>query len=565
MNHSDPENVPAVWQIGDVILDRYEVKQVFTGGGMGLVYRVHHRDWAMDMAVKSPRPEFFQSQQHIENFEREAETWVNLGLHPHTVSCYYVRRLGGIPRIFTEFVDGGSLAEGIRSRRLYEGEPDTAMERILDIAIQFAWGLHYAREQGLIHQDVKSGNVLVSTDGIVKVTDFGLAKARVLEGDTPMSSPGQSVVVSSSGMTPAYCSPEQGNGRPLSRATDIWSWALSVFEMFVGESPCRYGGKFAAEVFASYLKEGSRDEGLPSMPPSLARLLTDSFQRDPAQRPRELRSVANRIIAIYEGIFNKTYPRDEPKAVELLADNINNRAISLRDLEAYAESNHMLEEDLRTYPRHLPLVFNHEILGWRSGKSTDLALLAELKAIRKTQTNDWRATYAEGLAHLERWDIESAITLLETSVRLGGDRDVIAALRRTFGFDDLKLSYVASASLGAACRYAVSGHTDKTLRLWNVTSLCRERQKGGAAPLLISRPHCVEETGRVQDKFAVLLKDAHRELIRGEYSNCLNLVEAARSLEGFELAKIALDIRAHAGLRCSRRGIRRAWRRFSGA
>ena len=113
-----------------MILDRYEVKQVFTGGGMGLVYRVHHRDWAMDLAVKSPRPEFFQTQQHIENFEREAETWVNLGLHPHTVSCYYVRRLGGIPRIFTEFVDGGSLADWIRSRRLYEGGPDRAMGRM---------------------------------------------------------------------------------------------------------------------------------------------------------------------------------------------------------------------------------------------------------------------------------------------------------------------------------------------------------------------------------------------------------------------------------------------------
>jgi serine/threonine protein kinase len=132
MNYNDPENAPPVWQVGDGILDRYAVKQVFTGGGMGLVYRVHHRDWAMDLAVKSPRPEFFQTQQHIENFEREAETWVNLGLDPHTVSCHYVRRLGGIPRIFTESVDGGSLADWIRSRRLYEGGPDRAMGRMKD-------------------------------------------------------------------------------------------------------------------------------------------------------------------------------------------------------------------------------------------------------------------------------------------------------------------------------------------------------------------------------------------------------------------------------------------------
>jgi hypothetical protein len=92
LNYPDPDKVPAVWQVGDVILDLYEVKEIFTGGGMGLVYRVHHRDWAMDLAVKSPRPEFFQTQQHIENFEREAE----MGEPWHTVSCYYVRRLGGI-------------------------------------------------------------------------------------------------------------------------------------------------------------------------------------------------------------------------------------------------------------------------------------------------------------------------------------------------------------------------------------------------------------------------------------------------------------------------------------
>ena len=124
-----------------------------------------------------------------------------------------------------------------------------ALERILDITIQFAWGLHYAHEQGLIHQDVKPGNVLVNTDGTVKVTDFGLAKARALAGETPISSAGQSILVTSGGMTPAYCSPEQANGKPLSRKTDIWSWAISVFEMFVGEPPCRYGGQLASEVF----------------------------------------------------------------------------------------------------------------------------------------------------------------------------------------------------------------------------------------------------------------------------------------------------------------------------
>ena len=173
---SEAESFADTWKPGDVILDLYEVREVFTSGGRGLVYRVRHRGWNMDLAVKCPRPEFFQSEQDKADFEQEAETWVKLGLHPHLVTCHYVRRLDGIPRVFAEYVAGGSLAEWIRSRQLYAGGPTPALERILDVAIQFAWGLQHAHEQGLVHRDVKPGNVLLTSEGIAKVTDFGMAR-----------------------------------------------------------------------------------------------------------------------------------------------------------------------------------------------------------------------------------------------------------------------------------------------------------------------------------------------------------------------------------------------------
>src|SRR5262249_6517877 len=102
----DQAAVPVVWHVGDVLLEQYEVTGELGEGGMGTVYKVHHRGWNVDLAVKSPKPDIFARAGGNENFVREAETWVTLDVHPHIVSCYYVRTLGGIPRIFAEYVEG---------------------------------------------------------------------------------------------------------------------------------------------------------------------------------------------------------------------------------------------------------------------------------------------------------------------------------------------------------------------------------------------------------------------------------------------------------------------------
>src|SRR5262245_50870904 len=146
------DGIPLVWEPGDVILDLYEVRAFdertpFCEGGMGRVHRVWHRQWQTHLAVKSIHPGRLKSPQAAADFQREAEEWVNrVGLHPHVVCCHYVRVLGGLPRVFVEFVDGGSLHSWIASGRLYEGGHEEALQRILDIAVQFAWGLHYVHE-----------------------------------------------------------------------------------------------------------------------------------------------------------------------------------------------------------------------------------------------------------------------------------------------------------------------------------------------------------------------------------------------------------------------------------
>lgn len=100
----------ARWQIGDVIFDQYEVKGILGEGGMGIVYWIYHRQWNIDLAVKTPKLAVFLKDGGKEGFIREAETWINLDLHPNIVSCYYVRTLDGLPCIFAEYVAGGSLS-----------------------------------------------------------------------------------------------------------------------------------------------------------------------------------------------------------------------------------------------------------------------------------------------------------------------------------------------------------------------------------------------------------------------------------------------------------------------
>ncbi|MGB3345639.1 MAG: serine/threonine-protein kinase, partial [Candidatus Humimicrobiia bacterium] len=182
--------VPKIWNKGDIILDLYEVRDELGVGGMGKVHKVYHRGWNIDLAVKSPNEDSLSRAGGIDEFINEAETWINLDLHPNIVTCYYTRTLGNIPRIFIEFVDEGSLKKWIKEGKL------TELKDMLDVAIQFAWGLNYSHKQQirkdekLVHKDVKPANVLMTKDGTLKITDFGLSKAR-------------------GGMTPEYCSPEQ--------------------------------------------------------------------------------------------------------------------------------------------------------------------------------------------------------------------------------------------------------------------------------------------------------------------------------------------------------------------
>ncbi|MFC9624936.1 protein kinase [Streptomyces sp. NPDC056930] len=482
---------PESWQPGEVILDLYEVLDVVHSGGMGVVHRVRHRGWNVDLAVKTPRPELVASAGGRRRFEAEAGTWVGLGLHPHTVNCSYVRTVDGLPRVFAEWVDGGSLAEAVTGGRLYEGGPVTALRRILDIAVQIAWGLDHAHAAGLVHQDVKPANVMLEPDGTAKVTDFGLAGMRQAGNGTPHDAPPD---VTFGGMTPAYCSPEQAlaaTGRReirLTPATDVWSWALTVLELFTGRRPTRHG-QAAAEALEELMAGGPADARVPAVPPAVVGLLRQCFVTAPEARPAP-GDLADVLADLYGDLTGTPFPRRAPQAVGLLADGLSNQALSLLDLGRAEEAEALWREAVAADPHHPTAGFNYGLYQWRKGDKTDLELVAELEAARDVGGDARLAGRLLGFVHLERDDRERAVELLREAAREEPESaeiaEALAEAERRPGLRPVVLTghvnSVTAVAVTADGRRVLAGDYHGRVRVWAAdTGRClRELTPDGA-------------------------------------------------------------------------------------
>ena len=300
------------WQPGQVLLDDFVVESLLGEGGMGKVYLVRSRSSRLAFAVKRAKG---LGDVERRNFLAELQTWIGLPEHSNLVPCRFFRTLGEEVLIFAEYVEGGSLSEWIRGRKLYEGSPKAALERVLDVAIQVAWGLHCLHELGLVHQDVKPGNVLMAGEpraavqGVkAKLSDYGLARAKAAGWERYVPELGRSILFSSGGLTPAYCSPEQANGLPVTRKTDIWSWGVSVLEMFAGDVTWR-SGQMGAEVLEDYLREHENDGVITEMPDGVVEVLRVCFRGEPAQRWESLAEVVDRLKAVFHETAGVRYGR----------------------------------------------------------------------------------------------------------------------------------------------------------------------------------------------------------------------------------------------------------------
>ena len=255
----------------------YEILAPLGAGGMGEVYRATDTKLNRDVAIKVLPAAFANDSDRMARFEREAQVLASLN-HPHIAAIYGLQESDGMRALVMELVEGPTLGEQIGGRAM-------ALEEALPIAKQIAEALEYAHEKGIIHRDLKPANVKLTTDGHVKVLDFGLAKA--LEAPAPAAgnpsiSPTLTIEGTRAGMilgTAAYMSPEQARGKAVDKRADIWSFGVVLYEMLTGKQP--FAGATVSDTLAAVVKTEPDWE---QVPPKVRRLLQHCLEKEPKKR-----------------------------------------------------------------------------------------------------------------------------------------------------------------------------------------------------------------------------------------------------------------------------------------
>ena len=263
-------------------LGPYEITAQIGEGGMGEVYRATDTKLKRDVAVKVLPSALAADPERLARFQREAEVLASLN-HPNIAAIHGLEESEGIKALVMELVEGPTLADRIAQGAI-------PVDEALPIAKQIAEALEAAHEQGIIHRDLKPANIKLRPDGVVKVLDFGLAKA--LEPTGAMS-PGMSQAptittpaMTQAGMilgTAAYMSPEQARGKPVDKRADIWAFGCVLYEMLTGKRT--FAGDGVPETLARVIERQPDWSLLPQETPEpLRRLLRRCLAGDPRER-----------------------------------------------------------------------------------------------------------------------------------------------------------------------------------------------------------------------------------------------------------------------------------------
>ena len=264
----------------------HEIVREIGRGGMGVVYEARDTRLGRPVAIKVLPPDKVADPERKRRFIQEARAASALN-HPNIITVHDINEDDGVDFIVMEYVDGKTLDELIPSNGLRSS-------LALKYAIQIADALAKAHDAGILHRDLKPSNLMVTTEGRVKVLDFGLAKLTDRSASSPDDATFSANPVTGDGLvmgTAPYMSPEQAHGRKLDSRSDIFSFGSVLYEMITGQKP--FTGDSHLSVVAKILHEDPKPatQLVPSIPPDLAKIVSHCLRRDPARRYQHMADV----------------------------------------------------------------------------------------------------------------------------------------------------------------------------------------------------------------------------------------------------------------------------------
>jgi serine/threonine protein kinase len=275
---------PARLTVGQQV-SHYQIQEKIGEGGMGAMYRAYDTQLRRPVALKVLPPEYASDPERRSRLLREARAASALN-HPNIVGIYEVGSDKGVDFIAMEFIEGKSLGEIIPAKGLPLG-------KALDYAVQIASGLAKANAAGVIHRDLKPGNIMLTRDGLVKLLDFGLARRVELgEGhDATLTIEGEILG------TPAYMSPEQAQGKPADARSDVFSFGSVLYQMVTGRRA------FEKDSHLSTLAAVVEQEPRPlpsSVPRDLEKVIARCLRKDPERRFQDMADVKVALLELKE-------------------------------------------------------------------------------------------------------------------------------------------------------------------------------------------------------------------------------------------------------------------------
>jgi serine/threonine-protein kinase len=259
-------------------LNALTIGPLIGAGGMGQVYRARDAELDRDVAVKVLLPEFARDADAVARFAREARVLATLN-HPNIAQIHGLEKSDATTAIVMELIDGETLTERI-------GHGPAAVSDMLPVARQIAEALEAAHDHGVIHRDLKPGNIKIKADGTVKVLDFGLAKSiqqTPPEADAPVISADPSTMPGMILGTTAYMAPEQARQKPVDRRVDIWALGCVMFEMLTAQPA--FTGETPSDVLVRIIEHEPDWQALPATtPPAIRRLLHRCLEKSARHR-----------------------------------------------------------------------------------------------------------------------------------------------------------------------------------------------------------------------------------------------------------------------------------------